>query len=283
MTELATLPDSRLSEVLDLFLRNNVALNTQATYGRALELYFEWLGQHDPLHLTFNQAIDYRTHLIEKYSPATAASYLSAVKSFYRLLQGLGYTDLNVWPLVKTPKAPSVSSTRALTEAEMDGVSDTIAQWRHRDRTMLNLLYEAALRRDEVASLPVAALIEGRDGYTLQITGKGDKTRLVGITSQLARDIYAVIAENPVGSEWVFPGRSKGHITPRAINKIMDKVGIHPHELRHTHITEAHENGSMLADISNTVGHSDPRTTMRYLDKRDAVVKSTARTVGRRN
>ena len=219
---------------------------------------------------------------MEKYAPATAASYLSAVKALYRLLQGLGHTVLNVWPLVKTPKTPTISTTRALTEDEMNKVADTMAEWSLRDRTMFNLLYEAALRRDEVASLPVAALIEGRDGYLLQITGKGDKTRLVGITSQLARDINAVIAANPLGREWVFPGRFEGHITARAINKIMDKLGIHPHQLRHTHITEAHENGSMLADISNTVGHSDPRTTMRYLDGRNAVVQSTARKVGRR-
>ena len=48
MTELATLPDCRLSEVLDLFLRNNVALNTQATYGRAIGLYFEWWVRMTP-------------------------------------------------------------------------------------------------------------------------------------------------------------------------------------------------------------------------------------------
>ena len=281
MPELAVTPDNRLTEVLDLFVRNNVALNTQQTYGRALQLYFDWLGSSDPFHISFDQAIDYRTYLMAKFSPATSASYLSAVKAFYKLLQGLGHTSLNVWPLVKTPKAPTGSSTRALTDDEMDEVTGTMGEWSHRDKTMLNLLYEAALRRDEVASLPVAALIQGRDGYALQITGKGQKTRLVGITSRLARDIEAIIETDPT-REFVFPGRTKGHITPRAINKIMDKAGIHPHQLRHTHITEAHEGGCRLADISMTVGHSDPRTTMRYLDKRNAVSNSTGRIIGRR-
>ena len=277
-----------VSSVSDLFLRAYIAPNTASTYGRALQTYLSWLADRNPFEPDPKQAlayaIEYRDHIMSEYSKSTASSYVSAIKAFYKMAKGLGAIQLNVWEMVKVPTPPSISSTRALDHHQLVAAHGSAEALGSRDLLIFRLLYEAALRREEVSSLPADALELTADGYALKIVGKGDKTAMVGISDDLAHAIQKQILDNPKGCKHVFPGYKDGPINPRHINFILDKIdpNIHPHQLRHTHATEAIEGGSDVVDVSRTLRHSSIQTTMRYIDRRNSVTKSTARLIGRK-
>lgn len=278
-----------VAEISDLFTRAYVSPNTANTYGRALAQYLEWLnGRHpfdsDP-RSAMETALQYRDHVMAKYAVASTSSHLAAIKSFYRLAKSLGVITINVWELVKSPTPSQISSTRALSPEKIQSAYVSAEALGPRDLLVFRLLYEAALRREEVATLPAEALEWTSEGYALRITGKGDKTALVGITDDLAHEIQQQILRNPKGCAHVFPGYSGKCISVRHVNTILEKIDpeIHPHQLRHTHATEAIENGNDLIDVSRTLRHSSIQTTMRYVDRRNAIMNSTARKIGRKN
>jgi integrase/recombinase XerD len=52
---------------------------------------------------------------------------------------------------------------------------------------------------------------------------------------------------------------------------------VHPHTLRHCHITLALRGGAKLQDVQRAIGHKRPETTMRYYHSEDIVGKSPGR------
>lgn len=266
---------------LDLFLRNQTNENTRASYSHALGLFQGWLSK--PLcEVGLDTALQYRDHLAAHYSAATAQQYLSAVKAFYRMLKDLGVLQINVWAVVKGFPVSTVSTTVALTSGETDKVYASVSGWALKERLVIRLLYEAGLRRAEVAGLHAAALQRGPQGWYLKLTGKGSKEAVVGITDSLAEDLKAQTTLS--GGTWVFPGRAdnaSGHVSLRWVNLVVDRLGpdFHPHRFRHSHTTHALLNGVSLQDVSRTLRHASVQTTMRYFSAIEAVERSSARRV----
>ncbi len=277
-----------LTRICDLFTRAYIQPNTAQTYGRALQHYLEWLNGLSPFDGSpeeqMEKALQYREFVIGNFGLSTQATYLSAVKSFHRLAKGIGITPVNVWELVKIPKPPSESTTQVASPDQLERAYRSAEKLGPRQLLVFRLLYEAALRREEVAGLPVSCLCHSAvNGYYLQVTGKGEKTGTIGITDDLAHAIQQEILQHP-DSPWLFPGYKGTHIAPRHVNRIIDAIDpeMHPHQLRHTHATEAIEGGEDITIVAETLRHSSIDTTRRYLHRRDAIVKSTARKVGRK-
>lgn len=259
------------------FLRNQMSLNTQSTYGRALERYFNWCREQgiDPAAITLEQAVDYRQHVSSQFSASSAALHIAALKSFYKLLKDIGVLQLNIWAAVKVPVAPKTSQTKALDQDQLRELYGKAEKSGQRDLLVVRLLYEAAMRREEVSALPKDSLVRGIDGWALLIKGKGDKDVKVGITDDLAHAIAAWAKKTE--SPWLFPGRGDKHLDKRQINNIVERFGIHPHQLRHSFVTAGLKQGIPIEDVSRTVRHENIQTTMRYYDERLRVMNSASR------
>lgn len=277
-----------VTKVCDLFTRAYIQPNTAQTYGRALQHYLDWLAGRSPFDGTPDEqmewALQYRDHVIATFGKSTSATYLSAIKSFHKLAKGIGMTPVNVWELVKVPKPQNTSKTEAASPDTLQNAYRKAEQLGPRDLLVFRLLYEAALRRSEVAGLPATALCHSAtEGYYLSVTGKGEKTGVIGITDDLAQAIQQEVLQHP-DSPWLFPGYGGEHITTRTVNRIVEAIDpeLHPHKLRHTHATEASESGEDIVIIAGTLRHSSIETTRRYLHRRDAISKSTARKIGRK-
>ena len=171
-----------------------------------------------------------------------------------------------------------------------------------RDRVSLGLMSNAMLRRDEVAKLEFADIVE-RDGYTLcEVTGKGNKKRGVKLSAGLAQDIHTLkktlksgfvirsILQRS-GKEWKDknPGKSfKDHMKNKGYSKIGDywvgdsissqslynlvgKYGqmidkdLQPHDLRRSGSRISYDAGVPLDQISLCLGHASIETTMTYI------------------
>jgi len=279
MEKALTTKNGNLEANLGSFLQNQISLNTRSTYGRALERYFNWCREHkvNPKGISFEDALAYRQSITEDgFSASSSALHISALKSFYKTMKDVGLTDSNVWAAVKAPSAPKTSQTRPLDPEQLRALYAKAEEAGPRDMTIVRLLYEAAMRREEVAALPKDALVHGPDGWALAIKGKGDKDVTVGITDDLA-GVIVIQAQSSEG-KWLFPGRTPDkHLDKRQINNILDQFGIHPHQLRHSLVTNLLKQGNSIHEVSRAVRHENIQTTMRYYDERERVVNSALR------
>jgi len=161
-----------------------------------------------------------------------------------------------------------------------------------RDRVALGLMSNGMLRRSEAAGVRFAD-IRTRDRFRiLEVTGKGDKTRLIKLAAGLALDIEKL--EELLGSGHVLrpilkrstrpPGYTRfgdyfvgESISSQSLYNLVRRYGkmigipdLQPHDLRRTAAGLAYRGGVPIEQISLTLGHENMMTTINYLGiKRD--------------
>ena len=97
---------------------------------------------------------------------------------------------------------------------------------------------------------------------------KSGKPRYIPLSDEAARIIRAIPRRDD--SPWLFPGRKWGRPLSDVYtfwNRIRRKLGlfrVRIHDLRHTFASFLVNAGHSLYEVQKLLGHSDPRTTMRY-------------------
>jgi integrase/recombinase XerC len=226
-------------------------------------------------------ALAYRTHLIERgLASATIARRLAAIKSIVRLAQTLGVTS---WELqVEAVRVQGYRDTRGAGAsgfrrllAQLDGRQDPKGI---RDRAVLRLLFDLALRRCEVCRLDLidVDLDEGK----LAVLGKGqrEKQRLT-MPGPTREAVGAWLGVRPTGGEALFVGlagyQPGGRLDGSSVYRIIQGLGVKagfkcwPHSLRHSAITEALNifNGNVRR-VQRFSRHRKLDTLMLYDDQR---------------
>ena len=90
------------------------------------------------------------------------------------------------------------------------------------------------------------------------------------------------------GCPWVFPGHAPGKPLSDIYlfwNKLRRKLGlqgIRVHDLRHTFASLLVNAGHSLYEVQKLLGHSDPRTTMRYAHLGQSSLLAATQTVSTR-
>ncbi len=216
----------------------------------------------------------------------STARAFSSVRSFFRFLDKRGLAHNASIGAIQTPKLPR-SVPKALSEKDMDELLDTEsvlerAAWIDlRDQAVLVLLYGAGLRIGEALGLTRGA-VEGllKAGHdTIQITGKGNKARLVPLLPQAIeamkayRDACPFMAALGPGDAF-FLGARGGSLDPAIVQKRVREIraalglpdSVTPHALRHSFATHLLGAGGDLRTIQELLGHASLSTTQRYTD-----------------
>jgi integrase/recombinase XerC len=131
-----------------------------------------------------------------------------------------------------------------------------------RERLMLQLAGELGMRRAEVAQVSTADLIDDLIGSSLVVHGKGSRSRLVPLPSEIA----TAIRQAPPG--FLFPGSCDGHLSPRWVGTLVARLlpGHHTmHALRHSFATGIVEDEPNLIVAQQLLGHRSLATTQRYV------------------
>lgn len=150
-----------------------------------------------------------------------------------------------------------------------------------RDWIVLGLLLGAGLRRDELVNLTFDALKQqptkgGRVRTVIEVTGKGDKSRVIPIQDKLAdrleewRDITGggYIARS-LGRRQELGESMSAVAVFHLVNKYGKQIGMDelaPHDCRRTFAQLGYEAGIPITQISTLLGHSSVATTQRYLN-----------------
>jgi len=216
----------------------------------------------------------------------STARAFSSVRSFFRFLDKNKLAHNASIGKLQTPKLPR-SLPKALSEGDMNDLLETPALLERepwidlRDTAILLLLYGAGLRIGEALAL-TKGTVEGllKAGHdTLQITGKGNKTRLVPLLPQTIeamtayRDACPLLA--PLGASHAFFLGARGApldpaIVQKRVRETRQQLGlpdsVTPHALRHSFATHLLGAGGDLRTIQELLGHASLSTTQRYTD-----------------
>jgi integrase/recombinase XerD len=167
-----------------------------------------------------------------------------------------------------------------LSQAEVKALLEAPNNLGH--RAILATMYGSGLRVSEVTSLKVHDIDGGRKAIWIR-DGKGHKDRQT-ILSGALREVLAAYWRWKRPTDWFFPGAKPGRpITREAVFDICRKAArragidkpVHPHSLRHAFATHLLDDGVSLLVIQILLGHTNLKTTARYLHVSDAAVRST--------
>lgn len=204
---------------------------------------------------------------------------LAGIRSFLRFLERRGLANAAGAGAIRAPKAAR-SLPKPLSPSDAQHVSSGGGQLAEepwiaaRNAAVLVLLYGSGLRIGEALGLKgedITAIQEG----ALQVTGKGNKTRLVPVLPVVAQAIseyqrlcpWHLDPEKPL-----FRGMRGGPLQPAIIQREMKKMRsaldlpdtATPHALRHSFATHLLARGGDLRAIQELLGHASLSTTQIY-------------------
>jgi len=222
------------------------------------------------------------------YVPSSCNQRLSAIKAY---LWFVADGDITFQPLaMSVSRVPFLREPKLnrdiIAEPELTALlsSTPDSKMGLRDRTIMVLLYDSAIRLSEVLGLKLSDLNLITENPYIRIHGKGDKERIVAITDKTVRHLqryiqhyhpdsinrnhplfYTVIKEQ---MNTMSPGNVE-----RIIKKYADQVReehpnlpdkVYPHMLRRTRATNLYQSGVELELVSRILGHNSTQTTRIY-------------------
>lgn len=287
VTTVAELP-TRLARPIERFIRyitseRQLSLHTARNYQRHLTLFAQQMqtlplddwASLDAAQVRKLATLNHKLGL----SPRSLATKLSALRSFcdYLVLQG----DLAAnpakgvsaprqnKPLPKNLDVDEIHQLLAVDTAQADDTSLAI-----RDKAMMELMYSAGLRLDELVNLDLGDI--KLRAKTMRVIGKGNKQRQLPIGSVAVaalQDWLAVRDEFADKTQTaLFMSKQKRRISHRSVQSRMAKWGqeqtltshVNPHKLRHSFATHMLESSGDLRAVQELLGHANLTTTQIY-------------------
>lgn len=252
-------------------------------YKTGVKTFLTFLHSEGISQPTRDTILGFKKALTAKYSPATTALYLTAVRRFFDWcsVEGL-YSDITRG--VKTPKLSHGHKRDAFSAREVRRVITSVDRKSLqglRDFAMIALIASCGLRTVEVIRANVEDFRRVRGQLVLFLQGKGhaEKDAFVKITEPVERAInqYLKARGQVRDCEPLFASCSRrnrgGRLTTRTVSSVcktamiragFDSKRLTAHSLRHSAVTIALENGNSLDDVKEFARHSSIGTTMVY-------------------
>ena len=230
-----------------------------------------------PADLTRERLASYAEQIGAKWAPVHVSQALSAVRAFARWATTHGWMEADPTIGIPHPRRPDAAPRALEPEAcadlwralrEPSGLTpDQAWYWRRNRRAVLLMLY-GGLRRMEAAGL-VWADVRLAAGVLIVRGGKCGKDRAVPLHPVLAAELRAAPPGRP--SHAVAGRIDGGRLALKSFAHIVERwlqgrgVQCSCHQLRHTFATELLDHGADIRAIQELLGHSDLKTTARYL------------------
>ncbi|MBC7227758.1 MAG: tyrosine-type recombinase/integrase [Thermoflexales bacterium] len=280
-----------IQSFLDDLARQGKSPVTIRGYRADLEAFAAWVQQtygepFEPARIVREDVRAWRAHLlaVQRCKPATVNRRLAALRAFCRWAVAEGM--LGADPTAGVPTVPQAPTPpRALESSDLRRlVRRAQAGGNPLHIAVVVLLANTGLRVSELCGLRLSDVeVTERRGRVVVRRGKGEKYREVPLNGEARRAVLEYLAVRPkVADDRLLIGR-RGPLTESGVWRIVAKyareagVEATPHVLRHTFATRLlREAGADLVVVSDLLGHSDPRTTARYVrssaaDREEAV------------
>ena len=209
-------------------------------------------------------------------APSTVARRSAALRRFFGFLvdEGLRRDDpSSALPRPRferpLPRILEEDQVRRMFEAAEDRASSG-ERTAVRNLALLELLYGSGLRASELVGLPRGSVRPGQP--FLMVRGKGEKERLVPISTRAQAAVAKWLEQAAPGSPWLFPS-GKSHLSRVRLFQIVRAMAadggisperVSPHVLRHAFATHLLSGGADLRVLQSLLGHADSATTQIY-------------------
>lgn len=251
---------------------------------KAIDISFSDLS-YDTLLNFFNWLEDERN-----CRPITRNQRLSALSAFSEYAQNRNFDAASVFrsAIIRIPVKKGNSTSRAVfTRQEIKillSLPDESYETGLRDKVLLSFMYATGARAQEICDLKVRDLRIDGTSASVTLTGKGFKTRQVGIAGKLAETLQNYVKhrhldESP--NKHIFSSQTHEQMTISCIEGIYKKYvtlakknhpglfladSYPPHSMRHSTACHLLEAGVDIVTIKNILGHSSLQTTQIYAE-----------------
>jgi integrase/recombinase XerC len=251
---------------------------TLDAYARDLADFCDWLGEEGPAwsRITPHQVRAYAAARHRQgLSPKSLQRRLAALRSLFRYLLREQQVDNNPADGIRAPKVRR-KLPATLDADQLDHLLDLHGDdpLTLRDKAIMELLYSSGLRLSELVAVEVND-IDPREA-TIEVTGKGRKTRIVPV----GRKAMAAIADwkrvrgqlAKADETALFVGQHGRRLGPGGIQARLARHAaaqgaprrVHPHLLRHSFASHMLESSGDLRAVQELLGHADISTTQIY-------------------
>jgi len=153
-----------------------------------------------------------------------------------------------------------------------------------RDKVLLSLMYASGARAQEICDLKVGNVQFNTKGATLNINGKGGKSRRIGLPDNCSKMLQKYIHHRRLSlkpDKHVFSSQTHEHMTISCVEGIFRKYvrqakadnpslfredSYSPHSMRHSTASHMLEAGVPIVVIKNFLGHASLQTTQIYAE-----------------
>ncbi len=244
-----------------------------------LEKFFS--GKKDPVtpdQVKYSDLKEFLTwYNTDNRNARTQSRVLSGIRSFFRFLLIEGEIKENPASLIESPKI-GLKLPEVLSVNEIDMMIEAIDLSKpegHRNKAIIETLYGCGLRVSELVNLRLTDIHYG-EGFVM-VTGKGNKQRLVPISSKALKEIDNYKTGRNMLPEIhdrniLFLNRRGKKLTRAMIFTIVKELAlkagirkkISPHTFRHSFATHLIEGGADLRAVQEMLGHESILTTEIY-------------------
>lgn len=274
--------------------------NTIKSYKAAFRLLLKYMYQEKGIsadQISF-EALDYQTMIdflswLEKSrgcSATTKNQRLSALASFSSYAQNRDFAAASTFrsSVTRIPMKKATHKNRAVFTREevtiLLRLPDDHYEIGLRDKVLLSLMYASGARAQEICDLTVKDIQFSGKGASLNIIGKGNKKRRIGISYVCASLLTGYIDHRKIASlpeRHIFSSQTHEKMTVSCIEEIFKKYiwiakqknpglfidnSYMPHSMRHSTASHMLEAGVPLVVIKNFLGHSSLQSTQIYAE-----------------
>jgi site-specific recombinase XerD len=295
--------------------QRNASPNTIKSYRESLNLLLKFLEEEKKIplgkvsfsdleHKTIGDFLDWLENA-RKCGITTRNQRLMAIKSFFKYAVLVDATQASLQ--METQKVPMKQSPSKIVEyLSQDGLKFLLSQPNTkndrglRDQVLMILMYDAALRCQEVLDIKVRDIDLNAVSPCVLVMGKGNKMRSVPITSKTVEHIKRYMQKfhlQQAGQQddylfYTTMRRERRQMSCDNVARFIKQYGesarkiccdipenVHPHQLRHTRAIHLYRDGMPLTILMEFLGHADLSTTQiyAYADpemKRKAIMKA---------
>lgn len=290
---------SKTNDFLNIYLKKQAMKsdNTVHTYQDGLTVFRKYLSDVKKISIgkfkfeecTHDFLLEYMAYLKDKGCTAgTCNNRLAAIRVY---LWYVADGDISMQSIaLAASKVPFIKGTQKVKETiNADDLAALLAAPSDktkigiRDKTILILLYDSAIRVSELRELTIESLKLNEMIPYIRVHGKGDKERIVSITDKTVEHLkryirrfhpemdskrplfYTVIKGN-------LSAMSTGNVE-RILNKYAEMIRpehpnlpqkLYPHMLRRTRACGLYQSGVELELVSRILGHTSTQTTRIY-------------------
>lgn len=289
---------AKTNEFLNIYLPEQAAksINTIETYRDALTVFRRYITYIRKLSIkkfkfadcTHDFMLEYLSYLkASGFAESTCNNRLAAIRAYLWYvsdgdvsMQSIALTASHV-PFLKEPKVTKEIIKENDFAALLNAPPNT--KCGIRDRTIMILLYDTAVRISELLELKISSLNLMSSTPYIKVHGKGDKERIISTTDKTVDHLklYMIHYHKDCNPDdplfYTIIKGSVGKMSPgnvsRLINKYVEQIRpehpdlpkhVHCHMFRRTRATNLYQNGVELELVSRILGHSSTQTTRIY-------------------